>query len=85
MDLQVPKVRKGSLDRKETMGLKVTKERRVKLAVIVHHPLEDPQGILVILGPLVKMELLDLPVPLDLKVILVHLEQMEEVETLERQ
>ena len=78
-------MRKGSLDHQETTGLKVTKERRVKLAVSVHHPLEDPQGTLVMLDSLVKMELLDLPVPLDLKEILVHLEQMDEVETLERQ
>lgn len=73
------------LDPQEIKGLRGPEEREVKSAARVHQPLEDPQGTLVTLDFLVKMELLEHLVHLDLKVIPALLEVKDGVATLENQ
>lgn len=83
MDHQAPKVRKDSLAHQEMLDLREPKEKKVNSARIVHHPLEDPKGTLVLLVLPVKVDLLDRPVQLGRKVILVHQEVMDQMESLE--
>lgn len=83
MDHQALKVTKDNRACQEMMDLREPKEKKVNNVLIVHHPLEGPQGTLALLAVLVKMDLLDRQVQLDLKVILALLEVMDQVEILE--
>ena len=83
MDHQALKVTKDKVAHREMLDLREPKEKKVESAVIVHHPLEDPQGTLALLVILVKMELLDRLVRLGRKVILVLQEVMDQMEILE--
>ena len=83
MDHQAPKVILDSLAHQEMLDLREPKEKKVKSAELVHHPLEDPQGTLALMVLRVKMDLLDHAVGLGRKVILVLQEVMDQVESLE--
>lgn len=83
MDHQDLKVRKDNLAHREMMDLRESQEKKVISVMLAQYPLEDPQGILALLVFLVKMDLLDHPVQLGQKVILVLQEVMEQVEILE--
>lgn len=83
MDHQDLKVIKDNVAHREMMDLRESKEKKVISAMLAHHLLEDPQGTLALLVILVKMDLMDHPVQLDQKVILVLQEVMDQMEILE--